>query len=62
MTELCAFLLGKISHQQAHAVMFKAQPDLVAHRPLPLTGPPEEAFGRAPGRFCPLNSDPIWPL
>lgn len=62
MTELSAFLLGKISHQQAHAVKFKAQPNLAAHRPLPLTGPPEKASGRTSGRFHPLNSKHIWPF
>lgn len=63
MTELGAFLFGKISHQQAHAVKFKAQPDLAAHRPLPLTGPSEEeTFGRSLGRFFPLNSKHTWPL
>lgn len=59
MTELHAFLLGKISHQRAHAVKFKAQPDLAAHGPLPLTGPPEEAFDRTSARFHPLNSERI---
>lgn len=62
MTELRAFLLGKISHDQAHAVKFKAQPDLAAHRSLPLTGPPEETFGKTSGRFCPLNAEHIWPF
>lgn len=62
MTELHAFLLGKISHQRAHAVKFKAQPDLAAHRPLPLTGPPEEASDRTSGRFRPLNSEHICPF
>lgn len=62
MTELCAFLLGKISQQQAHSVKFKAQPNLATHRPLPLTGSPEGALGRTSGRFHPSNSEHIWPF